>query len=505
MKSKTLMCLTTITLLAALAIPEQLDAQHTRYKVIDLGTFGGPNSDLIEELQVINSRGTVVGFAETTTPDPYAPNCLCLIAHAFEWQKGKVTDLGALPGVNNSGANWISESGLIAGGSENGMIDPLLGVPEHHAVLWENGQIIDLGTLGGGYQSTAWAVNSHGQVAGDSLNLVPDPFNPAGTQERTFLWQDGVMQDLGTLGGPDAGLIGFKGNVEMNERGQVVACSLTSLTPNPDTGLPPVDPFLWDKEKGMLDLGSLGGASGCAINLNNRGQVVGYSSLAEHPGACLTGGPGCHPFLWDRGVLTDLGTLGGTFGFSNSVNETGEAVGAATTQGDQAFHAFLWKKGIMTDLGTVPGDSCSGAFAINSKGQVVGNSGDCSANFFNHAFLWEDGGPMVDLNTLAVSQSGMQLVWAKDINDRGEIAGLGELPNGDIHAIVLIPCDENHPGVEGCDYSLVDASATGTGIAMPTTTTVKPELPPDAIRQLMQAAGRRSRPWSRGFGAQPPK
>jgi probable HAF family extracellular repeat protein len=435
-KSRTLTCITAITLFAALAIPVHLAAQHTRYKLIDIGTFGGSTSDLIEELRVINSRGTVTGFAETTTPDPYSPNCFltdCFVAHAFEWQRGRLTDLGALPGVNNSGTNWISNSGLIAGGSENGAIDPILGIPEHHAVLWKNGQIIDLGTLGGGYQSTAWTANSRGQVAGDSLNLVPDPFNPAGTQERTFLWENGVMKDLGTLGGPDAGVIGFKGNVEMNERGQVVACSLTSSMPNPATGLPPVDPFLWENGK-MLDLGSLGGTSGCAIYLNNRGQVVGYSNLE--------GDLATHPFLWDRGALTDLGTFGGSFGFANGINETGDAIGAATTQGDQELHAFRWRKGILTDLGTVPGDSCSSSFAVNAKGQVVGNSGDCSASFFDHAFLWEDGGPMLDLNTLVAPGSGIQLVWAKDIDDRGQIAGLGILPNGDTHVIVLIPCQE---------------------------------------------------------------
>ena len=84
----------------------------------------------------------------------------------------------------------------------------------------------------------------------------------------------------------------------------------------------------------------------------------------------------------------------------------------------------------MDDLGTVDGDPVSGAFHINSRDQVVGTSGPLSGEWV-HAFLWENSGPIVDLNTLARSDSGVQLVSAPDINDRGEITALGKLPNGD--------------------------------------------------------------------------
>lgn len=452
-----------IGLFIALTVTIHLAAQtHHHYKLIDMGTFGGPTSSTQDELQVLNRRGMVAGEADTSIPNHPNACFFCgrpFITHAFQWRNDVLHDLGALPGDNSSGANWVSDSGLVAGGSESMAIDPLLGIRELHAVLWKNGQIIDLGTLEGGYESDAFAVNSHGQVAGAAFNALG--------HQRPFLWEHGVMHNLGTLGGPDAGLVGsFKGNVEMNERGQVVACSDTNSTINPVTGTPTIDPFLWDEEQGMIDLGTLGGTSGCAIYLNNRGQVVGYSNV--------TGDPGCpdncqvHPFLWERGEIKDLGTLGGSFGFANWISDAGEVAGTASTPDDQAVHPFLWKDGIMTDLGILPGDSCSQSQAVNSKRQMVGESAPCDFTSAR-AFLWENGGPMVDLNSLVLSGSGLQLNGAVDINDRGEIVGSEVLPNGDTHAVLLIPCDENHPNIEGCDYSLVDPM-TASAIPAPQVT-----------------------------------
>ena len=522
MKSRFLIHIVSIGFLASLAIVVQLaaqdadtplkKAQHHHYKFIDLGTLGGPVSYFsgggIGNL-LLNNRGVVAGYADTSTPDPYAPNCFnadCFLSHTFRWQNGVLTDLGALPGTNSSAASGINARGWVAGYSENGEIDPLTGSPETNAVLWKDGQIINLGTLGGN-ESLAISVKDGGQVVGlATINAMPDPFSFLGAPTHTFTWKNGVMQDLGTLGGPDS----FPSAGGINERnGLVAGGSYTTSTPNSiadpcGQNVPTMDPFLWRNDR-MIDLGTLGGTCGFAVVVNNRGQVVGQSDLVGD----LT----AHPFLWDQGVLTDLGTLGGTFGSASWINDAGEIVGGATNQNDQAFLAFLWKDGVMTNLGGVDNDPCSAANSINAKSQVVGISATCDFFTVQRAFLWDDG-QIVDLNTLIPQNSSLDLLAGLNINDRGEILGVGvppgAPPNTDLfgHLFLLIPCDRDHLDAEGCDYSLVDETATATDSAKPATQmgiTATSALPPDAIRQLMQPPGRRSKLWYRGLGAQSPK
>jgi probable HAF family extracellular repeat protein len=434
--------------------------KHHHYKFIDLGTFGISNdpSGGGTASGILSARGIVVGQVDTSIPDPNYPNhCLIcgpnpLISHAFKWQDGSLTDLGALPGINSSVANWISPKGLVAGFSENGALDPLYPgvVPEINAVLWKDGEIVNLGTIEGGYESDAQVVNDSGQVAGNFLNTIPDPFSPFGFQVRAFRWQNGVMEDLGTLGGPEAWAF------FMNEGGQVAGYSFINSIPNPVTGIPTQDPFVWTDGK-MIDLGTLGGTFGLPNAMNNRGQVVGQSNLAGD----LT----FHPFLWDGKKMIDLGTFGGAYGEAHWINEAGDIVGSAFTKNPHVSLAFLWKDGVLTNLGAVRGDSCSNALGINSKRQVVGASAETCAFVTNqrHAFLWEND-QMIDLNIFLPPSSELQrLTDAYNINDRGEIVGIGVPPGcGDEfsscgHTFVLIPCDENHPGVEGCDYDTVDA------------------------------------------------
>ncbi len=450
------------------------DHQHQphHYQIVDLGsTFGGPQSyfvpgsgDDFAGSSVLTSGGTVAGFADTSTPDPFPNFCWsndCFVDDTFQaGGSGVLTNLGALPGGGSSAPIWITANGLIAGTSENGQTDPLYpgGLPENHAVLWQQGQIMDLGTLPeGGYQSEANAVNSAGQVVGSALNTVPDAnsmavgnfwlFNvPYGYQQRAFLWdkQHG-MQDLGTLpGGTDAEAL------LINEPGQVVGYSYTASTQSGACYPLATNSFIWEKEKGMTDLGGFGGTCTLATALNDQGQVVGGSNL--------TGDQSSSAFLWENGSLHKLrGSLGGDFTGAFAINDQGEAVGYGYLPGNNEFHATLWMSvKSVTDLGVVGNDSCSYAAVINAKTQVVGSSGGCGSGGFR-AFLWEQGA-IFDLNSLIPPGSAVYLQITNAINDRGEIAGTGVDANGNQHAFLLIPCDENHPGVEGCDYSLVDAT-----------------------------------------------
>lgn len=453
-----------VTVIATyLPVIAQLPAKHHHYKLIDVGTFRGPNAYLSvgsagEGETGLNQRGMAVGAADTPDRDPYYPNCFvdCYLLHAFQWQDGVLTDLGGLPGKNGSYAFSSNNRGQIVGISQTGPINPVMGSPDVHGVLWRDGEIIDLGTLGG-IGSITGTVNDRGQVVGAALNNIPGSFGgslaiqlpfPTATQLHAFLWENGVMRDLGTLGGPDSEA------QYVNERGQIAGQSYTDSTPNPPStapacttsGIPTEHPFLW--QDGFIDLGSLGGTCGYANWLTNRGEVVGTMTLA--------GDTTNHAFLWDRGVLTDLKTLGGNNSEAWFANDAGEVVGRADFSPTSTnHHAFLWSHGVMKDLGTPNDFACSTALGINARHQVVGDSGVCYVG--GNGWLWEHGS-IVDLNTLVPPDTKEHVLGAVQINDRGEILAGGLLRDGSTRVVVLIPCDENHPGVEGCDYSLVDAA-----------------------------------------------
>ncbi|HXJ88280.1 MAG TPA: hypothetical protein VMS18_15775 [Candidatus Binatia bacterium] len=417
--------------------------QHQRYRIVEIGTFGGPWSGY-NASAIANRRGTVVGAADTDSPDPYFPNCWnfdCFVTHAWEWDEGNLVDLGVLPNGFNSWTNAINSKGVVVGQSQNGEIDPDTGVPAYVPTAWKKGKVIDLGTFGGSFGLGA-AVNDRGVVVGIAENAIQDPTGFAaangigGTTElRAFRWNGEELKDLGTLGGPGAFAL------DINNSNQAIGFSLVNSTPGP-TGLPTIAPFLWDSIHKMRSLGTLGGTLGVAVDINENGQIAGTSNLAGD----LT----AHPFLWRNGKMKDLGTLGGSFATANWLNDASEVIGWSFTSNDVLLHAFVWKRGQMIDLGTVQGDTSSNAFWINNRGQVVGQSWfwDGQQVTASHAFLWENGGPMVDLNTLVSNPSDLYLTEANYITEEGMIVANGLLPNGDGRAAILIPESDMDPNTK---------------------------------------------------------
>ncbi len=361
----------------------------TAITVTDLGTLAfheGPilPADINERGHVV---GTIGGFDE-----PWGAT-----SHAFLWVNGLMRDLGTLGSeYTSSSASAINDQGQIIGMSmrqprfENGRR-----VYDVSCFVWQDGMMRDLGHLGwrastGRDQCEAVAINNRGQVVGSSYT--------ASGSIHAFLWEDGLMQDLGTLGGP------FSLAVDINDAGQVVGMGPT--TSGPDHA------FLWESGV-MRDLGTLGGGAmdeSWPSDINDRGQVVGTSTTDPQTGEG-------HAFLWENGVMRDLGTPGEQFTWSRAVaiNDSGEVVGelSAYPRYSGVRDAFLWADGVLRHLGgLVDPFHRSTAVAINERGQVVGTSADA-------AIMWE-GDTWRELPPPEWSMRS----WAIAVNDVGQAVGV---------------------------------------------------------------------------------
>ncbi len=357
----------------------------------------------------------------------------------------RVTNLPSLGGTVSRG-NSIDDRGWVAGYSN------LAGNQSRHATLWLKGSVIDLGTLGGPNSSVAWSVkNNRGILAGIAQTATPDPlgenwscsaFFPAATATGYiclgFVWEDGVMRALPTLGGNNGFATGA------NNRGQVVGWAENTVH-DPTCVPPQVLQFravVWGPGNGQIqELPPLpGDTSGAATAINDRGQVVGISGTCDQAVGRFTA---AHAVLWDTGTVTDIGNLGGTtWNTPMAINQSGDVVGFASQPGDDPdnpqLRAFLWtRRGGIQNLGTLPGDVYSEAHGINEQRQVVGTSCDAGGNC--RAFVWEDG-VMKDLNALVAPGYTGVLTTAQDINDRGEITGRAFVAStGERPAFLAIP------------------------------------------------------------------
>jgi probable HAF family extracellular repeat protein len=279
----------------------------------DLGNIGGVEGLWSRGAFGINDKGQVVGGGEW---EEVPGGSVSYSAYLYE--KGKMNSLGMLtPGANYSEASGINNKGQVVGYSQVLYADGS-GGSTNHAFLWDADQgMQDLGTLPGSLDSISMAsgINDNGQVVGSS--------NYGGSSNRAFLWKDGVMSDIGTLGGNSSSATGI------NNKGQIVGAA--QLATNYSHA------FLFSGGV-MTDLGTLGGAYSVANGINDNGQVVG--------GSYASGGSTLRPFLYENGVMYDLNSLvvpdsSWELTRASAINRDGWIVGYALHDGQ--MRAFLAK------------------------------------------------------------------------------------------------------------------------------------------------------------------
>lgn len=323
----------------------------------------------------------------------------------------------------------INNAGQIVGGLAQRPQQPGV-LPVYRPFLYSNGVfrvLSDLGSTGEQF-STAAGINN----LGDAVGSVPtDGFG----QPRAFLYRNDRFRDLGTFGED------YSFANDINDAGQIVGG-----TNSRDSGQ---RAFLLDGDKvQFIDVPPINGyAPAEAIAINNAGQIA-----VEGFGIA---------YLYDSnsGILRNMGTLGSRAHVLD-LNDAGQAVGySALTpwdvdEEDEIVHAFIYENGVMRDIDTW-GSVYSQAAAINNLGQVVG--GALLPDGSEAYFLYSDG-EMRDLESLLAPDANWEILYATDINDRGQIIGQGYF-EGEYLSFLMTP-DDVEPVPEPATMVLL-----GTGLA----------------------------------------
>jgi probable HAF family extracellular repeat protein len=310
---------------------------------VDLNTLGGPNSNIAWPVK--NVTGLLAGIAQTSTPEPdEAWSCSAFFGAPFAtgftcrgvvWEWGAIRALPTLGG-RNSFATGVNNRRQVVGWSENTIADSTCTPPQifqFHAVVWGPGrnEIRELPLIAGDNSSAATAINDVGQVVG--ISGTCDQAIGRATAAHAVVWNRGHVTEIPNIGGD-------KWNTPMaiNNRGDI-AGFLGQPGDDPDN--PRLRAFLWTRERGTQNLGTLPGDDYSeARGLNEWRQVVGVSCVDPS----LTS---CRAFLWENGVMSDLNELaprpdGAVLINGQDINDAGMITGRAFVAGPPAVrYAFV--------------------------------------------------------------------------------------------------------------------------------------------------------------------
>jgi len=203
----------------------------------------------------INDRGQVVGMDGNL--------------RAYLWQRGRVTRIGTLPGYPYSDAVALNDHGQVAGRSYK-IFDNAYGyLVGPRAFSWARGKLTDLGVLPGDRYSAAEKLNERGEIIGRSYPRTAVVYEDESytfdwEQGRPFVWQNGKIR---AVPGRAPTLS------DINDRGQIVGSTTTRTGSTHAT--------LW-QGRGLVDLGRLPNRPNSrAVAINDRGEVAGYSYRAQ--------------------------------------------------------------------------------------------------------------------------------------------------------------------------------------------------------------------------------
>jgi probable HAF family extracellular repeat protein len=370
---------------------------------------------------------------------------LACLGNAVGQARYKVQDLGVqhpdnlgMPmGLNNYG--WTVNMEQLLNHNVTSTAFPALSGTDTISIGKLN---LPLGTLGGTNSSINWGgINDPGEAVGMSETSVPDPNGEDicgfGTHLTCspFFWRNGVMSALPTVGG-------INGQASaINNSGQVAGYAENGTA---DATCPPgtenfmVDqPVMWTNGNAQ-PLPTVGtDTDGVAFGINNQGQAVGYS------GTCIAVN---HAVLWEYNTATPLPDLGNPYAVAFAINGHNQIVGQAVNSEGTAL-AAIWEDNTVKSLGgLLPGDVATQATSINNRGQVVGGSFN-SKSEWSHGLLWENG-KMINLNTVFPASSNLYVIYASNINESGQIAGMAVLTAGPhagkvVHGFLATPVDED--------------------------------------------------------------
>lgn len=269
-------------------------------------------------------------------------------------------------------------------------------------ILSGNNILEEVASEQGAGNSVAYGINDQGEIAGAyNTSTAQRPFRSV---RRTG------FQELSLPAGSNGGIA-----YAMNELGEAAGYV---------SGSAGIRPAWWTRRGEVQLLASAANAATKALDLNDRGDVVGVSG----------GEPKAAVFWPRKGGIVSLGTLPGfTHSEAVAISEIGNIAGVATGVGSLAerSRAVFWQPGglAIQDLGTLPGGTDSRARDVNNRGEVVGRS---SSPAGSRAFIWTASTGMRDLNTL-VAVPGLVMTDALSVNKKGDIVVMGQDAGADGH------------------------------------------------------------------------